>query len=113
MLEIQDLLLSPVTTLVPGHASARMPQLDGAGVDGRVYWGPQGLVLSAGTTADCWTVKIPPPMMMEPGLPPGRSTKLEGIGTAGPFTFVANVRAYPKAATFTMLGKKTYTKPLI
>src|SRR5215813_1648838 len=32
VLEIQDLLLAPITTLVPGHASPVMPQFHLAGV---------------------------------------------------------------------------------
>jgi hypothetical protein len=32
MLQIEDLLLAPVTALMPGHASTRVPQLDTAGI---------------------------------------------------------------------------------
>src|SRR5439155_26367809 len=37
MLQLEDLLLPPVTTLMPGHAQARMPQLDGAGIRFRLH----------------------------------------------------------------------------
>ena len=37
MLEIEDLLLSPVTALVPRHAAACVPQLDDARVGLRLY----------------------------------------------------------------------------
>jgi hypothetical protein len=54
MLLIDDLLLPPVTTLVPGHASARMTQLDGTLTCSRMTAQPPSVELSS--TTKTWSL---------------------------------------------------------
>src|SRR5437667_9199037 len=46
-------------------------------------------------------------MMIEPGLPPGRNIRLEGIDTAGLVTRVDQLRLTPAVNEFRTLGEKT------
>src|SRR5204862_7470730 len=57
--------------------------------------------------ADATTVDDPPPMIIEPGLPPGRKIRLEGIDTAGWLTRVDQLRLTPTVTEFRTLGEKT------
>src|SRR5260370_18117041 len=65
-----------------------------------------GLLPGTPATADWAAALIAPTITTVQGLPPARNAMSAGIGIAGAFTRVANVPAYPKVATFTMLGEK-------
>src|SRR2546422_2471075 len=64
------------------------------------------LLPSAGAKAAGATVIGEPPMVIEPGLVPGRNTKFDGIGVVGRLTPVPRAREKPKVAAFTTLGEK-------
>src|SRR5947208_1645969 len=49
----------------------------------------------------------PQPMLMDPGLPPARNSRLAGIGVTGLFTWVASARAQPKVAELRTFEEKT------
>src|SRR6516164_10514954 len=68
-----------------------------------------GLLPGVPPTADGDAARMPPPMIMAPGLPPERKSRLVGIVTpaAGWLTRVEYPRAKPEVATFTRLGEKT------
>src|SRR5216684_2683513 len=65
-----------------------------------------GLLPFAGAKAAGTTVIGEPPIVIEPGLVPGRNTRFDGIGVDGTFTEFPRARENPNVAAFTTLGEK-------